>query len=58
MDTTLNDVLQAINSVGFPIVISIYTLFKLNKTIENNTKVMIQVATKLDIPVDEGGQNK
>jgi hypothetical protein len=47
--------LQAVSTVGFPIVVCGYVLMKLNKTIENNTAIMIRVAEKLDIPSPQEG---
>lgn len=64
MDT--KTILEAISTVGFPIVMCGYllwqqremdknnreTLAKLSKTIRNNTKVMTVIATKVGITVD------
>lgn len=43
------DILQAISQVGFPIAVATYSLVVLNKTVAENTKVMIKVSEKLDI---------
>jgi hypothetical protein len=53
LEITLNEILQAITTVGFPIVVSGFMLLKMNKTIENNTKVMTIIATKLGIEESE-----
>lgn len=60
------DILTAISTYGFPIVMCVYllwqqretdknnreTLNNLQKTIRNNTKVMTVIATKVGITVD------
>jgi len=43
------DLAQLISQVGFPIAVATYTLVKLNKTIEQNTAVMIKIASKLEV---------
>lgn len=43
------DVLNAISTVGFPIAVATYSLVVLNKTVQENTKVMIQISEKLDL---------
>lgn len=59
--------LQAIGSVGFPIVACIYLIYsqqktsekhaeemdKMRETVENNTKVMYKLCAKLGVDVDE-----
>jgi hypothetical protein len=48
-------VFELIGQWGFPIFVATYSLFKLNKTVEENTKVMIQIATLLNIKNEELG---
>lgn len=61
------DVLSIISQVGFPIAMCLYLLYsqresekrhfeevdKLRETVENNTKVMIKLCTKLGVEVDD-----
>lgn len=63
-----NALIQAIGSVGFPIVACIYMIYtnnkneeshakeieKLRETVENNTKVMIRISEVLHIEEQEG----
>lgn len=63
-----NTIIQAVGSVGFPIVACIYMIYinnkntethaqeieKLRETVENNTKVMIRISEVLHI--DERGE--
>ena len=46
------DVVNVISQVGFPIAVAIYSLVVLNKTIQQNTEIMIKIATKLDLERD------
>ena len=62
-----NAIIQAIGSVGFPIVCCIYLIYTMQKneekhseeidkmrvTVENNTKVMIKLCAKLGVDIDE-----
>lgn len=47
------DILQAISQVGFPIAVATYSLVVLNKTVRENTEVMIRISEKLDLRVGE-----
>lgn len=47
--------IQIIGQVGFPIAVATYTLVILNKTVQDNTKVMTKIAAKLDIEEKSGG---
>lgn len=61
-----NAIIQAIGSVGFPIVCCIYLIYTMQKneekhseeiekmrvTVENNTKVMIKLCAKLGVNID------
>lgn len=42
-----------INDVGFPTFIAIYLVFRFDKTIQANTKVMTLIASKMDIDIPE-----
>lgn len=42
-----NEILSAISSVGFPIVVAMYTLIRLEKTIKENTEVMNKLVDTL-----------
>lgn len=42
-------VIQVISQVGFPIAVATYSLVVLNNTVQENTAIMIKLATKLDI---------
>lgn len=62
-----NNIAQLISSVGFPIVCCIWLIYnqtkqteahkeeinKLSETVENNTKAMIKLCTKLGVDIDE-----
>lgn len=62
-----NGILQAISTVGFPIACCIYLIYvskqneekhadeveKLRQTVENNTKAMIKLCSKLGVDYDE-----
>lgn len=62
-----NTLIQAIGSVGFPIVCCIYLIYtmqkneerhteeieKMRETVENNTKVMIKLCAKIGVDIDE-----
>jgi hypothetical protein len=43
------DIIAIVSQVGFPIAVAVYALVKLNATIENNTKVLTVIATKLGL---------
>jgi hypothetical protein len=43
------EIVNVISQVGFPIAVAIYALVKLNNTISENTKVLTQIAAKLDV---------
>lgn len=61
------DLISIITQVGFPIAMCVYLLYaqkesakqhtqevdKLRETVENNTKVMIKICTKLGVDVDD-----
>ena len=62
----IQSLMQMVSSVGFPIVCCIYLIYtqnrieekhaeemnKMRETVENNTKVMIKLCTKLGVDVD------
>lgn len=43
------DIVSVISQVGFPIAVACYSLIVLNKTVQQNTEIMIKIATKLDL---------
>lgn len=63
----LNSITTIISSLGFPIAVCVYLFYsqqkqaeahkeeidKLRTTVENNTKVMIKLCTKMGVNVDE-----
>lgn len=49
------DLAQLISQVGFPIAIATYSIVVLNKTVQNNTKMLNIIATKLGIDVTKEG---
>lgn len=63
----VSTIASIVSSVGFPIAISIYLLWyfnrleerhaeetnKLRESLDNNTKVMIKICTKLDLDEEE-----
>ena len=67
-----NAIIQAIGSVGFPIVCCVYLIYtqkevaktnaeqleEMRKTVDNNTKVMYQICGKLDIDLEKGVENE
>jgi len=54
----MNDLMGFISTVGFPIVIALYSLITLNTTMKDNTRVMNAIADKLDIQNRNGGSIK
>lgn len=50
------DFVSFISQVGFPIAVASYSLVVLNKTIKENTRIMIKIGSKLD--VDTADQRK
>lgn len=44
----MTDLLNLIQSVGFPIAVCLYFIFKLEKTLENNTEALRQLKTSFD----------
>ena len=66
-----NAIIQAIGSVGFPIVCCVYLIYtqkevaktnaeqleEMRKTVDNNTKVMYQICGKLNIDLEKGVEN-
>ncbi|MDD4439118.1 MAG: YvrJ family protein [Tissierellia bacterium] len=47
------EIINVISQVGFPIAVATYSLVVLNKTVQENTKVMQRIANKLEIVLDE-----
>ncbi len=41
------DIVQAISSVGFPIIVAMYSLIRLEKTIHSNTEVLTKLYVRL-----------
>lgn len=44
----VNEIMTAISTVGFPIVVAMYSLIRLEKTVKENTNVIQKVLDKLD----------
>ena len=44
----MENILQAISSVGFPIVVAMYILIRLEKTVQDNTMIMTKLYERLD----------
>ena len=44
----MDNVIQAISSVGFPIVVAMYSLIRLEKTVHDNTMIMTKLYERLD----------
>lgn len=42
------DIINVVSQVGFPIAVASYSLIVLNKTVSENTKVMIRLSEKMD----------
>jgi hypothetical protein len=49
MDT---QILSLISQYGFPMVVAMFSLIRLEKTIQANTKVMQAIAVKIGVPVE------
>lgn len=45
---TMENIIQAISSVGFPIVVAMYSLIRLEKTVHDNTMIMTKLYERLD----------
>lgn len=41
-------IVQAISTLGFPIVVAMYSLIRLEKTVKENTLIMTKIYEKLD----------
>ena len=48
----MNEIIQAISQVGFPIVVAMYSLIRLEKTVRENTAIMTKIYERLVI--DDG----
>lgn len=48
MEGTVNMVTTFINAVGFPIFVAVFCLFKLDKTVKDNTSVMTQLVVSIN----------
>lgn len=44
----MENIIQAISSVGFPIVVAMYSLIRLEKTVQDNTMIMTKLYERLD----------
>ncbi len=44
----MDNIVQAISSVGFPIVVAMYSLFRLEKTVHDNTMILTKLYERLD----------
>ena len=42
-----SEIVQAISSVGFPIIVAMYSLIRLEKTIHSNTEVLTKLYVRL-----------
>jgi hypothetical protein len=45
----LDELIGFISTVGFPIVVALYSLIRLETTVKENTKVMIAIAAKMGV---------
>lgn len=50
---TMTEIINVISTVGFPIVVAMYSLTRLEKTIEKNTQVMIAIAAKMEVSAND-----
>ena len=44
----MDNVVQAISSVGFPIIVAMYSLIRLEKAVHDNTMIMTKLYERLD----------
>lgn len=44
----MDNIVQAISTVGFPIVVAMYSLIRLEKTVHENTMIMTKLYERLD----------
>lgn len=42
------DIVQVVSQVGFPIAVACYSLIVLNKSIKENTLVMVKISEKIE----------
>lgn len=47
----INELIQSIGTTGFPIVVALYSLIRLEKTVAENTLVMNKIFTMLELEV-------
>lgn len=50
------DLMQLISQYGFPMAVAAYTLVVVNKTVAENTKATLLLATKIDSIVTKEGK--
>lgn len=48
----MEELISFISTVGFPIVVALFSLIRLETTIKENTKVMIAIAAKMGVDAD------
>ena len=48
----MNEIIQAISQVGFPIVVAMYSLIRLEKSVRENTAIMTKLYERMVI--DDG----
>jgi hypothetical protein len=51
MQFTIQDIINMVSTVGFPIVVSLFYMLKMNKAIENNTKALIILGAKIGVDI-------
>jgi hypothetical protein len=45
----MDELIQFVSQVGFPIVVAMYSLVRLEKTVQENTKVMLSISERLSL---------
>jgi hypothetical protein len=48
----MDEIITMISQVGFPIVVAMYSLIRLEKTVQENTKVMNIIAERLKVDTE------
>lgn len=51
----MNEIAQLVSQVGFPIVVALYALIRLDTTIRENTRVIVAIGAKLDVEGTQDG---
>jgi hypothetical protein len=49
----MNEIVQLVSQVGFPIVVALYSLVRLENTVKQNTMVLKAISVRMGVPENE-----